>query len=310
MLILRTGLFSKKKILSTGNIGAALLLGGLGLNVAALKSMKNAKNDPELKKENEELLKKLRERAEKDNILLEEKPGKKKKSDGQNYFIEISSSERKKKKYDKKYKGRIRLDSGSASTLSHELGHGEYSLDIAKGAGGKIGKFMHKAAVPSRVLDHPAFFLPARLGNAYHGACAGRSSKRKELEGEKDNMLNKHRAWALPAIIDAPKVISEGMASAKGYKMLKDAGASKKYLKHTKKDLTKAGLTYLGSAMMNSGVGLLGKASGEQDAEQDHMWKKSREDRMRELDAHREQFLQRQREMDAVREQFRQRRRN
>lgn len=285
MILLRTNLFSKKKLLSAKTLGGILAIGGLGLNIGANMSMKHEKDIPKFQKENQKLLKELKKRAEKDNIYVDDSPKGKKK--GGNYFVEIS--EKDKRKYGK-YKGRVRLSSGSASTLSHELGHGEYILDISKDTDGKVGRFMHKAAIPSRIMDHPILKIPEGVLIGMNGVSSGHITKKRELEGKKNNIFNKHRAWALPALIDAPKVISEGMASAKGYRMLKDAGASKEYLKHTRRNLTKAGLTYLGGAMVNAGLGLVGKGAGEENAEFEAGWNRRREENTKDFDLWRSQM--------------------
>lgn len=271
MIILRTGLFSskkskkeesrkesKRKTRKDALIGAGVAGGGLAGNIAAINDLAgkeswvgNEKMHPGLKKENEQMWKKLAEKAEAQGTKVHKVD-----SPATSHYSPKASSLHKEVGKSGDY---IRTGN-SGEIFAHELGHSQYyKKGRAKGVEGAIGRGMHKASVPGRVLGSNPLGMAASFANGYH---SGKKSKKLEREGKKESAWNKHKSWAVPAAIMAPVVISEGMASRKGYKMLKQAGASKEYLKQSRKTLAKAGGSYAGAAAFNVGLGQLGRAAG------------------------------------------------
>jgi hypothetical protein len=273
MIILRTNYFSAKKKKEQKKeqkrnpvtAGDALMLGGYGVNAIAGADIiyrnptaGNSTLYPHLKQENTRLFDKLKERAEKNKIAVDDTSGiwvidNRKK---QNFFTKLTEKEHK-DLLRRGYKGGIRVDDLSADTLSHEIGHGEHILGISKGTGGKIGRFVHKVDKPARYImsGKPKYTIPGIGGIVANGVHSGYISRKRELEGKKDNIINRHRAWAVPAALMAPVVAAEGMASARGLNILKQSGASKEYIRRARRSLAGAGLTYLGGAAMITGVG-------------------------------------------------------
>lgn len=122
-----------------------------------------------------------------------------------------------------------------ADVLAHELGHAKH---YGKDRGGsKIGKLLHRGMAPGKMLGTKGVAIA-------NGIRAGYQEGTKEEKGEKKNKLNRHSAWALPAIANGTVVGGETAATRQGLKSLKKAGASAKYLKKANKRLGAALGTY------------------------------------------------------------------
>lgn len=262
MKILRK-LFSKKKTESKrvenstkdkdGKLGATLIAGGLGANTAAslkvidlegisdgsLKMPKLLK--PNKLQENEKLTNALLEKAKKEGIKVEK---------GQ---FNLGGSPQV---YSPKTKT-VYMDSRQAQQadiLAHELGHAYY--DTNKKAG-KLGKAGHKAYLKSGgALSFKVVSPGAAIGT---GIASGIYKAKKEAKGEKESKLNKVAPYLVPTAVVAPGLVSEVMASHKGMKFLKKAGASKKDLSASRKNLASAAMTYGTLAAMNAGIGGISK---------------------------------------------------
>lgn len=156
----------------------------------------------------------------------------------------LVESFKKKRGYDPT-KGTIILgENSSAATLAHELGHSDYLEKKSKTTSKSIiGRTAHK------IVDNPTYnkVLNGKLlksSSAAHGFMVGVNSERKKQRGEKRNLYDKIGSVALPAAIVAPVLISEGKASLRGLKLMKNMGASKELLKQSKKELGSAWGTY------------------------------------------------------------------
>ena len=143
------------------------------------------------------------------------------------------------------------------SLISHEIGHAHFDKGKAKGIGEKIGKAAHKIYLKGGGLVHHNI-LPGVAGIAA-GIRSGKKKADLEEEGKEESKLNKHSAWAAPLAVQTPGLVSEGAASKYGYNLLKKAGASKKYLKHTRGKLLGAFGTYAATALGNVGTGELAR---------------------------------------------------
>lgn len=256
MKILR--LFSKKKNQEepikdkNGKLGAALVGTGLGVNtVAGLKMMdlEGISNGtikmpkilkPNKLQENEKLTSALLEEAKKGGIKIEKGPynlG----GSGQAYLNKT-----------------VYMDSRQAQQadmLAHELGHAHY--DVSEKAG-KVGKAAHKAYLKSGGTNK--LFMKVSPATAISvGVASGIHKAKKEAKGEKEGKLSKVAPYLAPTAVVAPGLVSEVMASHKGMKFLKKAGASKKDLSASRGNLATAALTYGTLTAMNAGIGGISK---------------------------------------------------
>ena len=145
-----------------------------------------------------------------------------------------------------------------ADYLSHELGHRHYNKEKAKTIGDKIGKAAHKLYKWTGSGRNPGLITPVvSLANGIH---SGVIKAKKEAKGEKESKFNRHKTWAVPLALSAPVLISEGMASKHGIKLLKESGAGKEAIKEAKKRLGKAFGTYATGALSAVGLGELSRA--------------------------------------------------
>lgn len=142
------------------------------------------------------------------------------------------------------------------SLISHELGHALFDKDKAKGVGEKIGKAAHKVYLKGGGYQH---MIVAPIAGIAAGIRSGRKKAEKEAEGKEESKLNRHSAWGTSLAVQTPGLVSEGAASKYGYNLLKKAGASKKYLKHTREKLLGAFGTYAATALGNVGTGELAR---------------------------------------------------
>lgn len=138
-----------------------------------------------------------------------------------------------------------------ADLLAHELGHRHY---FKEKEAGKIGKTAHKIYQATGGSLVNGIVTPIATGITA-GTIAGKRKARKEAKGEKESVVNKHAGWAVPIIATAPMLISEAAASRHGIKSLKAAGASKKYLRESRKNLATAFGTYATKSAMGAGIG-------------------------------------------------------
>lgn len=145
--------------------------------------------------------------------------------------------------------------SRNVASLAHELGHADYHLNKDSG---KIGRAAHKAYVKTGGSRLNVKRLQPRLA-AVAGAMSGERAAKLEAEGKKQSKLERHADWAIPAVLSAPVLVSEGLASRKGLKFLKNSGASKELRKAARKDLVGAWGTYAGAGAINAGIGELSR---------------------------------------------------
>lgn len=256
MKILR--LFSKKKSQEepikdkNGKLGGALVGAGLGVNTAAsLKVIdleglsKGAIKMPKLLKpnkiqENEKLTGALIEEAKKSGIKIDSGP----------YNLGGSPQV-----YSNKT---VYIDSRQpqqVDSLAHELGHAHYDTNEKAG---KIGKAAHKAYF--KLGGTNKLFLKVSPATAIGaGVASGIHKAKKEAKGEKEGKLSKVAPYLAPTAIAASALVSEVMASHKGMKFLKKAGASKRDLSAARGNLAGAALTYGTMAAMNAGIGGISK---------------------------------------------------
>lgn len=141
--------------------------------------------------------------------------------------------------------------------ISHEFGHAHFDKGRAKGLGEKIGKAAHKAYLKTGGMFNHSLLAPT--AGMIVGARSGKKAAEKEAAGEKESKLARHSGWATGLAVQSPGLISEGAASKYGYNVLKKAGASKKYLKGSKKNLVTAFGTYAGLAVANAGTSELAR---------------------------------------------------
>ena len=140
--------------------------------------------------------------------------------------------------------------------IAHEIGHAHFDKGEAKGVGEKIGKAAHKIYLKGGALQH---LVAAPVAGIAAGIRSGRKKANLEAEGKEESKLNRHSAWAAPLVVQTPGLVSEAAASKYGYNLLKKAGASKKYLKHTRGKLLGAFGTYAAMAAGNAGTGELAR---------------------------------------------------
>ena len=139
--------------------------------------------------------------------------------------------------------------------LSHELGHADYHLNKNSG---KIGRAAHKAYFKTGGSKLNVRRLqPVAAISA--GTMSGWQAAKLEAEGKKQSKLDRHAGWAMPAALSAPVLVSEGLASRKGLKFLKNSGASRELRRAARKELTGAWGTYAGASAINAGIGELSR---------------------------------------------------
>lgn len=148
-------------------------------------------------------------------------------------------------------KGKIGIneeDVGRPSAIAHELGH---AIDQTEGGvGSKIRNSMDsvdKAALPT---------------SATTGLLSGINSERLARKGKKEGLISKHSSWAVPVLMNTPILINEAVASRKGYKVLKDAGATKDQLKNARNTMIGAYGSYASRTIGDVGVGLVSRGVG------------------------------------------------
>ena len=138
-----------------------------------------------------------------------------------------------------------------AGSLAHELGH---SMNYRKNEGSFIGRLSHKIADKQQKLKiNLSNFTGTKnpritegIG-AIAGFASGINAEKKKAEGKKEGVLSKTAFLTTPLAYRSPELISEFEATRQGHKLLKRAGASKKYLSNTNKHLGHCLGTYASS---------------------------------------------------------------
>ena len=183
----------------------------------------------------------------------------------------------------KRSKDSVTIDSNgfrrntSSIDLAHELGHSKHYHGRN---GSMVGKVAHKLRhsqdnLESKLLNkvNESKFVNDRnialksshirkgIG-ATSGLLSGIHSGRKKAKGEKESVAEK-TSWTAPTLAySAPKLISEAEASRQGLKMLKEAGASKKFLRKSAKNLAVAHGTYGSSLIYPLAIGYGSRQAG------------------------------------------------
>lgn len=255
-MIIKRKLFSEKEKKSSSNDtnskakGAEVAIAGtVGNTILGIKAKKHMKG--ENTKEGEELFDKVRRLATKKNIKVDEvsKTG-------------LGPAYANNTIYSDGTKWRVGVDDlktgygRHGDLISHEFGHAHFDKGKAKGIGEKIGKAAHKVYLKGGALQHTVL---APVGGIIAGTRSGKKAAEKEAAGEKESKLSRHSAWGTSLAIQTPGLVSEAAASKYGYNVLKKAGASKKYLKESKKNLATAFGTYATMAAANAGLGELAR---------------------------------------------------
>lgn len=148
-------------------------------------------------------------------------------------------------------KGKIGIneeDVGRPSAIAHELGH---AIDQTEGGVGS--KFRNSIDI----MDKRS--LPT---SAVTGLLSGINSERLARKGKKEGLIPKHSSWAVPVLMNTPTLINEAVASRKGYKVLKEVGATKDQLKNARNTMIGAYGSYASKTISDVGVGLVSRGVG------------------------------------------------
>ena len=235
MIILRQRLYSAEEE------GPILLYGAGGL-MAASRAANEAFGDSLVKRmkktaghaQNPELYEKLVQLANKDGIPVE--PVRQSMNDVLNGgAIKYAFDPIDKKIY-------VGMDK-DASILAHENGHSRYHI---KENESKLGRWLHRVRKSSALFDtKTAKALPnfPGIGAAMVGGAGLASGIADGASGEGSVL-----GWVTPGVAalasSAPMIGSEIYASRRGYRQLKNLGASKEYLKQARKNYKAAIGTY------------------------------------------------------------------
>lgn len=145
----------------------------------------------------------------------------------------------------------------AADVLSHEIGHAHYDKRKVKSVGDAVGKAVHKAYLKTGgMMNHIAL---APTAGIIAGIRSGKKAAEKEAAGEKESKLNRHSGWATGLAVQTPGLASEAIATKHGLDLMKKAGASKKLMKASRKNLGLAFGTYAGLAVTNAGMSELAR---------------------------------------------------
>lgn len=183
--------------------------------------------------------------------------------------------------YKQSGKDKVILGEGSlrdVDVLSHELGHRYHNTKESKG----IGRLSHATLTASK--------LAMKGATPVVGFVSGMRSAKKAHEGEEEGIVNKHIAWALPAVTGANLLTAEAAASHKGLKDIARLGADKATKALAKKRMGAALGTYAANAAVPAiamGVGsrqagkLLGRVMYGKPKEKDENKSKSKDKKER-----------------------------
>ena len=204
-------------------------------------------DDDDYKKEHKTFFDKLKLKKENKTINQNNNP------DGVSQASFIRDS--KTYKIDKDFKG-------SAFILAHEAGH-DHHINNEKNT---LGKILH-----SKVLAYPARYS-GTLG-VLAGLHSGFKKKKLEREGKKESKWNKYKSVIIPALGNAVTSGKELAASIKGYKTLKELGASDELLTDSALGMSSALQTYVGKGLMDMAKGVGSRAVGEWVADKYYKYK-------------------------------------
>jgi len=133
--------------------------------------------------------------------------------------------------------------------IAHEVGHNRFM----NGLDGKTGQIIHKLMVPSKSA--------AGILGPTAGIISGVRRANIEDKGLEESKLNKHAAWAVPALLQLPTLAGETAASLNGLKKLEALGAfaNEAGKLAAQKNLAAALGTYAGHALAKVGSGLVAR---------------------------------------------------
>lgn len=149
-----------------------------------------------------------------------------------------------------------------ADVLSHEFGHAEY---LSKhGSGGKIGRAINNVAanLEGYVRNKRINNKIVRSGFFLNGLHSGYKSEKKKEEGKKPGAFTKYKSIIAPIAMNLPILAAEGLASRKGYKLMKEAGADKETLRMARNRLRAAMGSYVAPAIGDIALGGFGHIAG------------------------------------------------
>ena len=224
-----------------------------------------------LEEENKDLLDKLKKKEEIPEIIDDaeeyiEKTSKKKLTKEQ---IKRRAKKLENENHYNPNKDKIFISTKNSGVLAHEIGH---SMSKKERAGGTSGKILDKIRDKEGEIDKKLTGIThssIRLGNIAvisTGAASGYKAGRNIEEDKKTSLGNKLAPGIAAVAVQTPTLGSEITASHRGIKMLKEAGASKEYLKYAKKGYRTALGTYAlpvaGLAASGYGAREVGKVVG------------------------------------------------
>lgn len=128
----------------------------------------------------------------------------------------------------------------SPQAIAHELGHGAYHL----GKGGRLKSALSGLSMPL-----------TKEGTAVLSSLAAHPLIDRSRLSEKRKRQLHLLAGAAPLAIASPMLADEALASYKGMKILRAAGATKRRLKHSRRTLAKAYASYVGESAPGVAMG-------------------------------------------------------
>lgn len=169
----------------------------------------------------------------------------------QKYIKKMGKSLRKDKIISENSKEYIAIgkDFKDASVLSHELGH----LDSERSSR-KFNKIINNEKLNNITKKHGK--KVSNTASILTGFTSGVRSGRKDKSSVSDEVGSSSAVVAASVIPQSRTLSNEAEASRRGYKMLKNKGASKKYLKYSRKKLGGALGTYAASTLPAIAMGL------------------------------------------------------
>lgn len=288
MIVKRDKFFSEEEDKKKDNKKDLKSVGvGLGVGVGAWKGLKKLNKshgkyvmfeDKKLSKENEKLLEKLEKVGEEQGTAVYTGTRETMRSGG---FYNKGKLRGPYSYLDKEgckpgKAGDLIVTSENADVLAHELGHSKYSKKgRAKGVGGAVGRIAHK----TDRLGRSYMGRPGLVNGFLTGMAAGSIEEARKNRGKKENKIIRHSSWGIPVAAAIPTLVAEGMASRKGLKILKQSGASKEYLKKSRKNLARAWGTYATSTAASAGSGEVGRVAGKRLIKGVHKLEQKEEDK-------------------------------
>ena len=133
------------------------------------------------------------------------------------------------------------LGDNDPAVLAHELGHAHHEFDGKKRSKNIVAKLAQSGLVNLNAIS--------TLGAGANGIIGGyKAAEDKDRGDKKKSKKRLLRQMGLTTALQLPTLISEGSASIKGMKLLKEAGANKEQLKRSRKTLGNAFGTYASRA--------------------------------------------------------------